>query len=54
MLSLYRTLIGLRNSNTALNAGRVENVSSDGNVLRYDRFDEKQRFAILLNLSDGQ
>lgn len=54
VLSLYRTLIGLRNSNTALNTGRVEKVSSDGNVLRYDRVDEKERFAIVLNLSDGQ
>jgi alpha-glucosidase len=54
VLSLYRTLIGLRNSHTALNTGRVEKVSSDGKVLRYERVDEKQRFAILLNLSEGK
>lgn len=54
VLSLYRTLIGLRNSHTALNTGRVEKVSSDGKVLCYDRVDEKERLAILLNLSEGK
>jgi alpha-glucosidase len=54
VLSLYRTLIGLRSSNAALNTGGVENVSSNGKVLRYERFDGRERFAILLNLSDGQ
>jgi alpha-glucosidase len=54
VLSLYRTIIGLRNSHTALSTGRVENVSSDGKVLRYERFDEKERYLIVLNLSDGQ
>jgi alpha-glucosidase len=54
MLSLYRGLIGLRNANTALNSGGVEKVASDGRVLRYERFDQEQRFAIVLNLSDGR
>ena len=54
MLSLYRTLIGLRNSNGALNSGRVEGVASTGHVLRYERVDEEQRFAILLNLSESK
>jgi alpha-glucosidase len=54
MLSLYRTLIGLRNSNVALNSGHVEQVSSNGKVLRYERVDGEQRFAIVLNLSEGQ
>jgi alpha-glucosidase len=54
MLSLYRTLIGLRNSNAALNSGRVEGVASTGHVLRYERVDEEQRFAILLNLSESK
>jgi alpha-glucosidase len=54
MLSLYRTLIGLRNSHAALNSGQVEGVSSDGHILRYERVDEAQRFAILLNLSDSK
>jgi alpha-glucosidase len=53
VLSLYRSLIGLRNANAALNIGRVEGVASDGKVLRYERVDEKQRFSIRLNLSEG-
>ncbi len=40
VLSLYRTLIGLRNSNAALNSGRVEKVASNGRVLRYERIGE--------------
>jgi glycosidase len=40
VLSLYRTLIGLRNGNAALNSGRVEGVASNGHVLRYERVDE--------------
>jgi hypothetical protein len=44
----------LRSSNAALNTGGVENVSSNGKLLRYERFDGRERFAILLNLSDGQ
>jgi alpha-glucosidase len=53
MLSLYRTLIGLRNSNAALHSGRIERVASNGQVLRYERVDEEQRFAVLLNLSES-
>jgi alpha-glucosidase len=53
VLSLYRTLIGLRNANPALNIGRVEGVASNGKVLRYERVDRDQRFAITLNLSEG-
>jgi alpha-glucosidase len=54
ILSLYRKLIDLRRSHAALNTGGVENVASDGNVLRYERFDGKQRFAVLLNLGEGK
>ncbi len=54
MLSLYRALISLRNSNAALHAGAIENVASDGRVLRYERVDGEQRFAVLLNLSEGK
>jgi hypothetical protein len=43
----------LRNANPALNVGRVEGVASDGKVLRYERVDGDQRFAIMLNLSEG-
>jgi alpha-glucosidase len=53
VLSLYRTLIRLRNANPALNVGRVEGVASDGKVLRYKRVDGEQRFSIMLNLSEG-
>src|ERR1700761_4056378 len=35
MLSLYRALILLRNANTALNSGGVEQVVSDGRILGY-------------------
>jgi alpha-glucosidase len=51
MLSLYRALIRLRHANTALNSGGVERVSSDSRILRYQRVDQEQRFAVLLNLS---
>jgi alpha-glucosidase len=51
VLSLYRTLIGLRNGTAALNSGRVEGVASDGHTLRYERVDDGQRFAVLLNFN---
>jgi alpha-glucosidase len=54
MLSLYHDLIRLRNANAALNSGGVEQVASNGRVLRYERFDGEQRFAILLNLSQAR
>ena len=54
VLSLYRALISLRNSNAALNAGAIEHVASDGRILRYERVDGEQRFAILLNLNEGK
>jgi alpha-glucosidase len=54
VLSLYRILIGLRNSNVALNSGRIEQVASNGHVLRYERVDGEQRFAVVLNLSESQ
>jgi alpha-glucosidase len=53
VLSLYRSLIGLRNANAALNRGGVESVASDGKVLRYERVNEEQRFSIRLNLSES-
>ena len=54
MLSLYRALIRLRNANTALNRGSVEQVASDGRILRYQRVDQEARFAVLFNLSQGR
>jgi alpha-glucosidase len=53
VLSLYRALIRLRNSNAALNAGGMEGVASNGHVLRYERMSAGQRFAVLLNLSES-
>jgi alpha-glucosidase len=52
VLNLYRTLIGLRNAHAALQTGNIEQVASDGHVLSYERADQEQRFAIVLNLSD--
>ncbi len=54
MLSLYRALIRLRNGTPALNSGRVEGVASHGRILRYERVDEGERFAILLNFNQSQ
>ena len=53
MFSLYRALIGLRNSNAALHSGGMEQVASNGRVLRYERTGEEQRFSVLLNLSES-
>ena len=53
VLSLYRALIGLRNATAALNSGRVEGVAGNGHVLRYERVDDGQRFAILLNFNQS-
>src|ERR1700729_1069376 len=53
MFSLYRALIGLRNSNAALHSGTMENVASNGRVLWYERTGEGERFSVLLNLSEG-
>jgi alpha-glucosidase len=54
ILSLYRTLIRLRRVNEALISGRLEGVVENGPVLRYDRRNDEQHFAILLNLGDAQ
>src|ERR1700688_4006859 len=40
VLSLYRTLIALRNGNAALNSGPIEGVASNGGILSYERVDE--------------
>jgi alpha-glucosidase len=50
ILSLYRTLIRLRRANEALISGCLEGVAANGPVLRYDRRNDAQHFAILLNL----
>jgi alpha-glucosidase len=53
VLSLYRALIGLRNGTAALNSGRVEGVASNGGILRYERVDDGERLAILLNFNQS-
>jgi alpha-glucosidase len=53
ILSLYRELIRLRRANEALISGRLEGVSANGRVLRYERRNEHQHFAILLNLGQA-
>jgi alpha-glucosidase len=50
ILTLYRKLIRLRRSNEALVSGRLKGVVANGNILRYERSDDGQHFAILLNL----
>jgi alpha-glucosidase len=54
ILSLYRTLIRLRRSNEALISGWLENVAVNGPVLSYERRNDEQHFAILLNLGHAQ
>jgi alpha-glucosidase len=54
ILTLYRTLIRLRRSNGALISGRLKGVVANGNILRYERRDDVQHFAILLNLGHEQ
>ena len=53
VLSLYRSLIALRNGNAALNSGRIEGVASKGRILSYERVDDGQRFAIVLNFDQS-
>jgi alpha-glucosidase len=53
ILSLYRTLIRLRRGNEALISGRLECVAANGPVLGYERSNDEQHFAILLNLGHG-
>jgi alpha-glucosidase len=50
ILKLYQALIRLRRSNEALISGQLEGVAAKGNILRYERTDDSQHFAILLNL----
>ena len=54
ILRLYQALIRLRRSNEALISGRLEGVVANGNILRYERRDDRQHFAILLNLGHEQ
>lgn len=51
ILNLYRKLIRLRRENEALISGRIENLTTEGPLLRYHRTDDDTKsFVILLNL----
>jgi alpha-glucosidase len=50
ILNLYRRLIQLRRGSSALVQGRIEGVSVDGTILRYERQQGDERIAIVLNL----
>src|ERR1700761_7481503 len=54
ILNLYRKLVDLRRSNAALNVGNVDSVAADGNVLRYQRSLDKERFVVILNLGEDK
>src|ERR1700691_5207672 len=51
ILNLYRRLLGLRRSNSALVQGQIDAVSAAENILRYERRQGEERILILLNLS---
>jgi oligo-1,6-glucosidase/alpha-glucosidase len=51
MLSLYRCLLALRRSHRALSLGAKSAVTGEEGVLRYERYDEKERLLVALNLT---
>jgi alpha-glucosidase len=51
ILHLYRKLIGQRRSRSTLVSGRMQFVSADRGVLRYERRGEGDRILMLLNMS---
>ncbi len=50
ILHLYRRLIELRRTNECLTSAPIHHVAANGLVLRYERRDDQQHLAILLNL----
>ena len=50
MLTLYRRLLSLRRSNTALVCGAIENIAAYGDVLTYERRYRNQRLFVALNM----
>ena len=50
ILNLYRRLIDLRRANSALALGQIDAVGVQGNILKYERCQEGERFAVVLNL----
>jgi hypothetical protein len=51
MLSLYRQLLRCRRESSALAVGAFELVAADGDLLVYDRFDDRERVRVALNLA---
>jgi alpha-glucosidase len=54
ILNLYRRLIELRRKNRFLTHGAIQAVSAESNILRYERSEGNDRFAIALNLAHEQ
>jgi len=52
MLMLYQQLLATRRAEPVLVSGKLENLSSSNGVLRFDRSDGRQRFIVVVNLSD--
>lgn len=50
ILNLYRRLIELRQGRPELTSGAISGIGVEGSVLRYERCQENERLAILLNL----
>jgi glycosidase len=51
MLALYRQLLRCRRESSALALGAFELVAADGDLLVYDRFDDRERVRVALNLA---
>jgi alpha-glucosidase len=51
ILNLYRSLIELRRKNRLLTHGAIEAVGAEGKILKYERSQGNDRFAIALNLA---
>jgi len=51
ILRLYRNLTQLRQTHPVLVSGRLENVTAEQNVLRYERASGRERLAIVLNMA---
>ena len=53
ILRLYRKLIALRRSNPVLVSGKLQAITAESNLLRYERSGSGERLLILLNLSNS-
>ncbi|MBV9519914.1 MAG: DUF3459 domain-containing protein [Hyphomicrobiales bacterium] len=51
ILRLYRDLIDLRRRHRALSIGGFRLITTGGEILAYERFDESERFQVFLNLT---